>query len=109
MIMARGGPGVEVDMAKRAGQIKRVASQKRVQVNQFAGRVDLYFSHDFIYIYIYIYKENNLYLPFGKSCNKLLDVKCITLNSLLLSRMNSIKLINTYSIILNYTNPNIAN
>ena len=54
MIMARGGPGVEVDMAKRAGQIKRVASQKRVQVNQFAGRVDLYFSHDFIYIYIYI-------------------------------------------------------
>ena len=55
MIMARGGPGVEVDMAKRAGQIKRVASQKRVQVNQFAGRVDLYFSHDFIYIYIYIY------------------------------------------------------
>ena len=52
MIMARGGPGVEVDMAKRAGQIKRVASQKRVQVNQFAGRVDLYFLHDFIYIYI---------------------------------------------------------
>ena len=56
MIMARGGPGVEVDMAKRAGQIKRVASQKRVQVNQFAGRVDLYFLHDFIYIYIYIKK-----------------------------------------------------
>ena len=55
MIMARGGPGVEVDMAKRAGQIKRVASQKRVQINQFAGRVDLYFLHDFIYIYIYIY------------------------------------------------------
>ena len=100
MIMARGGPGVEVDMAKRAGQIKRVASQKRVQVNQFAGRVDLYFLHDFIYIYIYIYKENNLYLPFGKSCNKLLDVKCITLNLPLILRMNSIKLINTYSIIL---------
>ena len=98
MIMARGGPGVEVDMAKRAGQIKRVASQKRVQVNQFAGRVDLYFLHDFIYIYIY--KENNLYLPFGKSCNKLLDVKCITLNLPLILRMNSIKLINTYSIIL---------
>ena len=41
-----------------------------------------------------------MFLSFGKSCNKLLDVKCITLNSLLKSRMNSIKLINTYSIIL---------
>ena len=39
-------------------------------------------------------------LPFGKSCNKLLDVKCITLNSPLISRMNSVKLINIYSIIL---------
>ena len=41
-----------------------------------------------------------MYLPFGKSCNKLLDIKCITLNSPLILRMNSVKLINTYSIIL---------
>ena len=41
-----------------------------------------------------------MHLPFGKSCNKLFDVKCITLNSPLISRMNSIKLVNTYSIIL---------
>ena len=40
-----------------------------------------------------------MYLPFEKLCNKLLDVKCIILNSPLISRMNSVKLINTYSII----------
>ena len=45
------------------------------------------------------YKENNMYLPFGKSCNKLFDVKCISLNSPHISRINSVKLINTYSII----------
>ena len=41
-----------------------------------------------------------MHLPFGRLCNKLLDVKCIILNSPLLSRRNSVKLINTYSIIL---------
>ena len=41
-----------------------------------------------------------MYLPFGKLCNKLFDVKCIILNSLLISRINSIKFISTYSIIL---------
>ena len=41
-----------------------------------------------------------MYLPFKKSYNKLLEVKCITLNSSLISRINSVKLINTYSIIL---------
>ena len=35
-----------------------------------------------------------MYFSFGKSYNKLLDVKCITLNSPLISRMNSIKLLN---------------
>ena len=59
------------------------------------GRVDLYFSYE-----CFFYKENNMYLPFGKSFNKLLDVKYITLNSPLISRMNSVKFINTYSIIL---------
>ena len=38
-------------------------------------------------------------MPFGKSCNKLLDVNCITLNSPFISRMNSVKIINNYSII----------
>ena len=41
-----------------------------------------------------------MHLLFEKSCNKLVDVECITLNSPLISRMNSVKLINTYSIIL---------
>ena len=41
-----------------------------------------------------------MYLLFGKLCNKLLDVKCIILNSPLISRINLLKLINTYSIIL---------
>ena len=50
--------------------------------------------------FFFFNKENNMYLPFGKLCNKLLDVKCIILNSPLILRMNSVKLINTYSIIL---------
>ena len=41
-----------------------------------------------------------MYLPFKKLCNTLVDVKCIILNSPLISRMNSVKLINTYLIIL---------
>ena len=41
-----------------------------------------------------------MYLSFGKSCKKLLDIKCITLNSPLILRMNLVKLINIYSIIL---------
>ena len=41
-----------------------------------------------------------MYLSFRKLCNKLLDVKCIILNSPLISRINSVKLINTYSTIL---------
>ena len=49
---------------------------------------------------IFFNKENNIYLLFEKSCNKLLDVKCIILNSPFISRMNSIKLINTHLIIL---------
>ena len=41
-----------------------------------------------------------MYLPFGKLCKKLLDIKYIILNSPLISRINSVKLINTYSIVL---------
>ena len=63
-----------------------------------SGQVDPYFSHEFFFFNFY--KEHNMYLPFGKLCNKLLDVKCIILNSPLISRINSFKLINIYSIIL---------
>ena len=52
------------------------------------------------FFFFNFYKENNMYLPFGKLCNILLDVKCIILNSPLISRMNSVNLMNTYSIIL---------
>ena len=82
-------------------QVNRVASQtgfgsKMVILSELktglgqsgcgSGRVEPYFSHD-------LKKKknnnnNNMYLPFRKSCNKLLDVKCITLNSPLISRMN---------------------
>ena len=64
-----------------------------------SGQVYMCFSYDFFFFFKF-YKENNMYLPFGNSCHKLLDIKYITLNSPLISRMNSIKLINTYSIIL---------
>ena len=56
--------------------------------------------HMNLFFIFYFYKGNNMYLPFGKLCNKLLDIKCITLSSPLISRMNSVKLINTFSIIL---------
>ena len=69
------------------------------RVNRIMGCVGL--THIFhMNFFFFFYKENNMYLSFGKLCNKLLDVKCIILNSLLILRMNSIKLINTYSIIL---------
>ena len=87
-------------------RVKWVTGKKRVILSRLKtglgqsgcrlGRVNPYFSHEFFYFY----KENNMYLSFAKLCNKLLDVKCIILNSQLISRMNSVKLINTYSIIL---------
>ena len=100
-----------------SSQVNRVVGKKWVILSRLktgssqsgceSGRLTCIFHMNFfifiifiLYIYIYIYKENNLYLPFGKSCNKSFDVKCIILNSLLISRMNSVKLINTYSIIL---------
>ena len=49
------------------------------QVNQVAdsrlGQVNSYFPHE------YFFKVNNIYFPFENSISKLLDVKCITLNS----------------------------
>ena len=66
------------------------------QSSCMSGQVDLYFSHEFFFFF----NKKDMYLSFGKSCNKLLDIKFITLNSPLISRMNSVKLINSYSIIL---------
>ena len=65
-----------------------------------SGRVGLAHIFHMNFFIFYFYKENNMYLPFGKLCNKLLDVKCIILNSPLISIINLVKLINTYSIIL---------
>ena len=85
-------------------RIKRVAGKKRVILSELkmssgqsgcrSDQVVPYF-----HMIFFFYKENNLYMPFEKSCNKLLDVKCIILNSPFISKMNSVKLINTYSII----------
>ena len=72
----------------------------RVRVESIGLQVGLTRIFHMIFFFFFLYKENNMYLPFRKSCNKLFDVKCITLNSPLISRMNSIKLVNTYSIIL---------
>ena len=62
-------------------QVKQVADQKMVilielktsssQLGCGSGWIDPYFSHDFFFFF----KENNMYLSFEKSCNKLLDVK----------------------------------
>ena len=68
---------------------------KRAQVNRVAGWIRLTCIFHMIFFF-FKYKKNNMYLPFEKLCNKLLDVKCIILNSPLLSRRNSIKLIDTY-------------
>ena len=74
-----------------SSRVNRVVGQSSYR----SGQVDPYFSHEFFFL-----NKENMYLPFEKSCNKLLDVRCITLNSPLISRMNSVKLINTYLIIL---------
>ena len=70
------------------------------QSGYMLGRVDPYFSYEFFIFIFYFYKENNMHLPFEMLCTKLLDVKCIILNSPPILRMNPVKLINTYSIIL---------
>ena len=64
-------------------------------MNRVAGWVGL--TH--IFSLEFFFKENNMYLPFGKSCNKLLDVKYIILNSPLISRMNLVKLIITVEVL----------
>ena len=85
----------------RFKKIKNIHGKRvgRVRVESIGLQVGLTCIFHMIFFFFF-YKENNMYLPFRKSCNKLFDVKCITLNSPLISRMNSIKLVNTYSIIL---------
>ena len=87
------GLPIQIDMTKQAGRVRFGSGQSGCMSSQ----VDLYFSHE---IFFFFFNKENMYLPFGKSCNKLFDIKCFTLNSLLISRMNSVKLINSYSIIL---------
>ena len=96
-----------VDMAKRAGLVNWVAGQtghrsKRVILSGLKngfGSIGFWVGLTRIF-HINFFFLNNMYLPFKKLCNKLLDVKSIILNSPLTSRINSVKLINTYSIIL---------
>ena len=93
--MANGQVGLgQSDCGSKTGHLSGLKTDLD-QLGYESGRVDPYFPHEFFFFN----KENNMYLPL-KSCNKSLDVKCITLNSPLISRMNSVKLINTYSIIL---------
>ena len=85
-----------------SGQVKQVVGQKRVIFNGLktgSGQLGCKSGWPVFFAWFSLCEEN-MYLLFGKSCNKLLDIKYITLNSLLISRMNSVKLINTYSIIL---------
>ena len=78
------GSGRLIGLRVKTGHFKRVKKGSG-QSGCGSGRVELtcIFHMNFFY-----YKENKIYLPFGKSCNKLLDVKCITLNSLIISKMN---------------------
>ena len=74
-------------------------------VNRVASRVrSTVFSHEI--------KKKKHVLPLGKSCNKLLNLRCITLNSPPISRKSSTQQIDICSIIIKLyksANPNIAN
>ena len=87
--IANGQVGLNSSRVNRVTSKKQVILSKLknglVQLGYGLGRVDLYFSHEFFF-----FKEN-IYLSFGKSRSKLLDVKCIILNSPFISRMNSAK------------------
>ena len=64
------GSGRLIGLRVKTGHFKRVKKGSS-QSGCGSGRVELtrIFHMNFFY-----YKENNIYLPFGKSCNKLLDV-----------------------------------
>ena len=69
------GSGRLIGLRVKTGHFKQVKKGSG-QLGCGSGRVEL------------THKENNIYLLFGKSCNKLLDAKCITLNSPFISQMN---------------------
>ena len=68
----------------------------KLQIGSSCIELTRNFSNDFFF---------NMYLL----RNKLFDVKCITLNSLLISRKSLAQQIHICSIIINYTNLNIVN
>ena len=78
------------ELRVKIGHFKRIKKRFGL-IGLQVSQVDPYFPHK----YFFFYKEN-MYLPFRKSCSTLLDVKCNTLNSPLIPKMNSVKLINTY-------------
>ena len=71
---------VKLDMAKQAGWVWLGLGR----INRVVGWVGL----TRIFHMNFFFNKKNMYLPFKKSCNKLFDVKCIILNSPLISRMN---------------------
>ena len=86
-----------------SSQVNQVTSKKMVILSRLktSSSQSGYKSGQVVFFpWFFFLKKNNMYFSFGKSCNKLFDIKCITLNSSFISRMNSVKFINTYSIIL---------
>ena len=55
-------------------------------------------------IFFFFFKKTTYIFHLESYATNLLDIKCIILSSPLISRMNSVKLINTYSIILKLFN-----
>ena len=88
----------QIDYRSKIGHFKRVEIGFGSIVLQIGSGWPIFFT--WIFFFLNFYKENNIYLSFGKLGNKLFDVKYIILNSPVILRMNSVKLINSYSIIL---------
>ena len=96
------GQVVSIGLRVKMGHFKHIKNGSS-QSDFRLGRIDLYFCMKLFL------KENNIFLLFGKSHSKLLDIKCIILNLPLISRMNSAKQINTCLIILKLYNSSITN
>ena len=85
-----------IDLCKKQVILSKLKIGRSIKLHIGSSWIELtrIFSHDFF----------NMYLL----RNKLLDVKCITLNSLLKSRKSLAQQIHICSIIINYTNLNIV-
>ena len=78
---------------------------------EYVGLIGLQVGSGQPYFHMKLKKKKHV-LPLGKSCNKLLNLRCITLNSPPISRKSSTQQIDICSIIIKLyksANPNIAN